>query len=161
MLSEPEFITRTAQPYAAILLRVRQPEIPQQAPPLHDAVAEWLSARGLKPAGAPFFNYTRMDEILEMEVGWPTATVLEPEGDVITGTLPAGRYASVRYTGPYGGLYDAHSQLRGWLEVQGVLPENSGADAGRSTLLEIYETDPAEEPDPQKWITDIAFKLPG
>lgn len=120
-----------------------------------------LAARGLKPTGAPFFNYTRMADMLEMEVGWPTATVLEPEGDVITGMLPAGRYAMVRYTGPYAGLYDAHSQLHEWLKSQDLPVENFGAETARSTLLEIYETDPAGEPDPAKWITDIAFKLPG
>lgn len=27
------------------------------------------------------------------------------------------------------------------------------------TLLEIYETDPAEEPGASRWIAEIAFKL--
>ena len=30
---------------------------------------------------------------------------------------------------------------------------------GGLTLLEIYETDPTEETDPNKWVTDIAFLL--
>jgi hypothetical protein len=32
-------------------------------------------------------------------------------------------------------------------------------EAGGLTLLEIYETDPDEEPNPDKWITHIAFRL--
>jgi effector-binding domain-containing protein len=163
MLSEPKFITRGEQPYAAIRLTLKQSEIPQKAPPLNDEVMGWLKAQAAAPTGAPFFNYTRMGpgEEMEMEVGWPTATVLKADGKMVTGTLPAGRYASVRYTGPYDGLYGAHSQLHEWLGKQGMVPRNwGGADTGRSTLLEIYETDPAEVPDPQQWITDIAFRLP-
>jgi hypothetical protein len=28
-----------------------------------------------------------------------------------------------------------------------------------AALLEIYETDPALEPDPTKWVTEVAFRL--
>lgn len=161
MLSDPKFITRGEQPFAAIRLTLKQPEIPQKAPPLNDEVMAWLKAHGAAPAGAPFFNYTRMGpgDDMEMEVGWPTASVLKADGKVTTGTLPAGRYATVRYTGPYDGLYNAHSQLHEWLGKQGMAPRDWGSSAGRSTLLEIYETDPGEEPDPQKWVTDIVFRL--
>ena len=61
----------------------------------------WLGARGVEPAGAPFFRYCRIDmeNTLEIEVGVPVATPVAGEGDVLVGVLPAGRYVEVLHAG--------------------------------------------------------------
>ena len=35
------------------------------------------------------------------------------------------------------------------------------AGSGIRARLEIYESDPAQEPDIDKWVTDLAFRLAG
>ena len=55
MLSEPKFITRAAEPYAAIKLTVQQSEIPQQAPPLVPQLLQWTGAHA-KQSGPVFFS---------------------------------------------------------------------------------------------------------
>jgi effector-binding domain-containing protein len=158
MLSEPKIINRGPQPYAAIRLTVERPKIGEQAPPLTGEVMAWLAAKGIGPTGAPFFNYTRMrGETMDMEIGWPTASLFPGDGRVVTGTLPEGKYATLRYTGDYSGLYAAHEALHQWLATQKLPPQDM--EGGGLTLLEIYETDPAQEPNPDKWITDVAFRL--
>jgi hypothetical protein len=48
-----------------------------------------------------------------IEFGVPTAKLV-PGGDgVLSGTLPAGRYASLVHRGPYDRLYDANAVLIG------------------------------------------------
>lgn len=156
MLSEPRIVTRPAEPYAAIRLTVEQPEISQKAPPLIPEIIGWVRKNG-RQAGPVFFNYTRMDGLrTDMEVGAPTEGQLKGDGRVATGTLPAGRYLWATYTGHYSGLYAAHEELHRWSREQNLLPDMGE----RQTLLEIYETDPEGEPDPGKWVTHIAFKLP-
>jgi effector-binding domain-containing protein len=75
--------------------------------------------------------------------------------------LPAGRYASLIHRGPYEQLYDANGTLGKWIEEQGlkvdVKPTPEGDKFG--CRLEVYLTDPAVEKDPQKWETEVAFKL--
>ena len=96
-----------------------------------------------------------------MEVGFPTATQLAGDGRVRTGTIPAGRFATLIHTGPYDGLYQANVALGEWLGKQGIphpMPEAAPGEYD-AALLEIYGTDPAEEPDPQKWETEVAFRL--
>jgi effector-binding domain-containing protein len=160
MLSEPKIITRGAQPYAAIKLRVEQAKIGEKAPPLNGVVMDWLKAHGLAPTAAPFFNYTAMHgDMMDMEVGWPIAELVPGDDKVTTGTLPEGKYATVRYTGHYSGLQGAHEALHQWLKTQDIPPMDM--DRGGLTLLESYETDPTQVADPKDWITDIAFKLPG
>jgi effector-binding domain-containing protein len=82
--------------------------------------------------------------------------VVAPDGQVLTGTLPAGRFATLTLTGPFDGLYEANAKLGEWLEQQGIEPQGGPYDAAH---LEIYETDPAVEPDPNKWVTEVAFRL--
>ena len=162
MPSPPRIMVRSDQPFAAIRIELDRLEIPQQAPPLIDEAAEWLERHGIKPTGAPFFSYTAMGpgERLEMEIGFPTAELAHPDGRVVTGVIPRGRFATLRHTGPYVGLYEANMALGAWLAAQGESPGGSGA-SGRyaAAHLEIYETDPMAEPDPEKWITDVLFRL--
>ncbi|MDB5540200.1 MAG: transcription activator, effector binding [Devosia sp.] len=163
MLSEPRIVTRPDQPFAAIRLTLDRSDIPTDAPPLIGEVAGWLASKGAAPAGAPFFNYLEMGpgEQLKMEVGFPTDEQLEGDGRVRAGTIPGGRFGTLTYTGPYEGLYDANVALGDWLGRQGVPKPKPGRGAGEydSSLLEIYETDPQVEPDPQKWVTEVVFRL--
>ena len=55
MISEPKFITRAAQPYAAIPLTVEQSEIHLHAPPLVGEILGWV-ARNAKQAGPVFLD---------------------------------------------------------------------------------------------------------
>ncbi|MBN9361406.1 MULTISPECIES: GyrI-like domain-containing protein [unclassified Devosia] len=163
MLSTPEIVARPDQPFAAIRVGLERRDIPSRAPPLIGEVAGWLAAHGAAPVGAPFFSYLEMPEEgpLVMEVGFPTATLLTGDARVRTGTIPAGRFARLIHTGPYDGLYEANVALGEWLGKQGIahpMPEQSPG-AYDAALLEIYETDPATEPDPQKWKTEVAFRL--
>lgn len=163
MLSTPEIVTRPDQPFAAIRISLERNDIPAKAPPLIGEVAGWLAAHGAAPVGAPFFSYLEMPEDgpMVMEVGFPTATQLAGDARVRTGTIPAGRFATLIHTGPYDGLYEANVALGQWLEKQGVAHPMPEAAAGEydAALLEIYTTDPAEEPNPQKWQTEVAFRL--
>jgi len=163
MLSTPEIVSRPDRPFAAIRISLDRGEIPSKAPPLIGEVAGWLAARGAAPVGAPFFSYLEMPEDgpMVMEVGFPTATLLSGDGRVRTGTIPAGRFATLVHTGPYDGLYEANVALGEWLAKQGIAHPMPEASPGPydAALLEIYETDPAAEPDPQKWQTEVAFRL--
>jgi len=163
MLSTPEIFTRPDQPFAAIRINLQRSDIPSQAPPLIGEVAGWLAAKGVAPVGAPFFSYLEMPEDgpMVMEVGFPTATLLAGDSRVRTDTIPAGRFATLIHTGPYDGLYEANVALGEWLGQQGIahrMPDDA-AGAYDAALLEIYITDPATEPDPQKWETEVAFRL--
>lgn len=156
MTNKPEFTHRPAQPYAAIRLAVTRDEIGRKAPPLIGEILGWIGQHGTQ-AGDAFFNYTMMDgERMDVEVGAPTETLLAGDGRVVTGTLPAGRYAELTHTGPYDGLRAAHEALHEWLVAQNVPPDGDG----QSTLLEIYVTDPEEVPNPADWITRIAVHVP-
>jgi effector-binding domain-containing protein len=162
MIAQPKLENRPAQHYAVI--HVQEP-IPfgKIVQPLHQEVNAWLAAKGLAPSGAPIIRYvtTDMANKLDLEIGWPVAVPVSGDGRVIGITLPAGRYATLMYTGPYAGkgLYDATVALLEWAEKNNIPWRKSVIDNVEhwEARFESYITDPAQEPDPQKWQTELVF----
>jgi effector-binding domain-containing protein len=163
MLSEPEVIERPAQPYVGIKAQVTMESIGRILPELHGSVFGWLGQRGIAPAGAPFWRYNVIDmaRIMEVEVAVPVATAVTGDDQVLADTVPAGRYASLRYTGYPSGLLGATESLLKWADEQNLTWDMAPTPDGDrwAARLEIYETDPTVEPDMNKWITQLAFRL--
>ncbi|KFC72562.1 Transcriptional regulator, effector-binding domain/component [Devosia sp. LC5] len=165
MLTLPEIIDRPAQPYAFIRFTVRMDQMKQPADEGFSALFAWLGQRGIQPIAAPFYNYRRinMSETLDVEAGVPIAELVDGEGQIETGTLPAGKFVTLDWVGHYDGLMGATAMLIGWVRLTQVELDmtTKGQDDFFACRLEIYETDPSEEPDAEKWRTQLAFKVKG
>jgi effector-binding domain-containing protein len=166
MSAAPEIVTRAEQPYVAIRGQVSMAELGAFAVRTGE-VFTWLGARGLAPAGAPFLKYNVIDMTrqLEVENGVPIAALADGagggEGEFISGVLPAGRYATVTHVGHPSELLEATKALLDWASAQNLTWDMSPTGDGErwGSRLEIYLTDPGEEPDMSKWVTQLAFRL--
>ena len=162
MLTNPKLIQRRAQPYVAIRTKVPIP-FGALLPPMWDEVHAWLVSRNLAAAGAPFIRYltTDMETRLDIEVGFPVAAAVTGDGRISAGILPAGRYAVLEYTGPYegDGVFKANVAMMEWAKEKDIAWQISTKDKVEwwGARMEIYLTDPASEPDPNKWQTELAF----
>jgi effector-binding domain-containing protein len=163
MSAAPEIVEWPARPYVAIPVHVTMAAIGTVVPPLNGEVFRWLAERGAASAGAPFWKYNviDMDRELEIEAGVTVPHALAGDGRVIAGTLPGGRYATLTHVGHPSELVGATMALRDWAAGQGLTWDMSpGQDGERwGSRLEIYLTDPSEEPDMSKWVTQLAFRL--
>jgi effector-binding domain-containing protein len=160
--TEPRIRWRAAQPYVAIRRLVTMRTIPEVADRL-PGIFDWLAARGIEPAGAPFLRYhvIDMDRHLDIEAGVPVGTTIEGDKDIISGILPEGRYATVTHVGPFDKLMDATAALLDWATREGVAWDMIETENGQEwgCRLELYTTNPNEEPDMGKWETELAFRL--
>jgi effector-binding domain-containing protein len=162
MSPEPSIVERPEHPYVAISGLVTMQTVGAIADRL-PGVFRWLAEHGLEPAGAPFFKYNLIDmeRKLEIEVGLPVAAIAEGDGDVRSGVLPAGRYATVSHVGHPDELIDVTAALLEWAADQGLRWDMSETDEGQQwgCRLEVYNTDPTEEPDMSRWEAELAFRL--
>jgi effector-binding domain-containing protein len=158
----PRIVERAEQPYVAVSGRVTMQTIGAIADRLPE-VFGWLGARGIEPAGAPFLRYDLIDmeRQLEVEAGVPVAATAAADGEVQAGVLPAGRYATVTHVGQFDGLVAATAALLDWAAEQGLAWDVTDTPEGQrwGCRLEVYETNPAEQPDPSKWETVLLFRL--
>jgi effector-binding domain-containing protein len=165
MLAEPKVVQRADQPYVAIKALVTMETLGAVVPPLNGEVFGWLAKQGAVASGAPFWKYNviDMERQLEVEAGTPVTTAMAGDDRVLAGVIPGGKYATVRYTGHPSGLADATTALLNWAAEQGLTWDLTKTGEGDrwGARLEIYETDPAQEPDMDKWVTELAFRLAG
>jgi len=162
MPTAPRIVERAEQPYVAVSGRVTMQTIGAIADRLPEVFA-WLGARGLEPAGAPFFKYDLIDMERQLEVGAgvPVAAAAAGDGEVVAGVLPAGRYASLTHVGHPDELVEATTALLDWAAQQGLAWDMTETPEGQrwGCRLEVYKTDPAEQPDMSKWETELLFRL--
>jgi effector-binding domain-containing protein len=169
MFSEPKIEQRSEQPYFGIRTQVPMKEMKKAIPKCLEEVFAWLGMQGIAPAGAPFIRYhvINMADKMDIEIGVPVANILpetglqnDPPMNIKAGTLPAGQYAALIYTGVKNGI-KANAALLEWGAKQGLMWDRwdvENGDAFRSRY-ETFITDPKDEPDSAKWKTEVAIRL--
>ena len=162
MVTRPGLEYRSEKYYVAIRKQVSIP-FGELLPPLWGEVGAWLAGKGMAPSGVPFIRYltTDMAKKLDIEVGFPVVTAVPGDERISAGVIPAGRYATLVYSGPYDneGLVNATAGLLAWAEANHITWQTSIRDQIEwwEARYEFYLTNPAEEPDSQKWQTELAF----
>jgi effector-binding domain-containing protein len=163
MLSEPKQEQREEQPYVAVRKEVALDALPTTLPPLIDEVSAWLEKQGVEPTGAPFFRYLVIDMAsqLTVDTGWPVDAEVPADERFRRESFPAGRYVTAIHTGPFDQLTEATAQFLAWADDNGITWDVRNGPKGDewASRAEIYLTNPDEEPDPEKWQTELAFKV--
>lgn len=161
MLTMPEIVEWGAKSYVAVRLPVVIP-FGQEVDPAFEELFEAFAQAGVEPDGVEFIKFNVVDmPRLEIEVGMTTDALVPLSGRLVNGVLPAGRYVSMTYTGPYDGLYDATAMLVGWAKEKGLQWDARSTENGDvfASRLEVHDNNPSIEPDPAKLVTTLLFKL--
>lgn len=165
MLTLPQIITRPAQTYAYVRFTVRMDEMQKPAEVGFPIVFKTLAEQGIQPIGAAFYNYRRinMAETLDVEAGVAVERPGAATEQVQFGTLPGGQFVTLLWHGHPDKLEAVTALLIGWVRLtERPLDVEERADGDHfACRLELYETDPAEQPDMEQWVTQLAFKLKG
>lgn len=163
MSREPQIQARAAQHYAAIPMTVTMDSLSGAVDEGFPELFGELAGQGIAPAGPPFIRYLVIDMAvaLRIELGVPAAAPVTASGRIRPGTLPEGRYAVLRHTGPYDGLAASNAALLRWADEHAITFDTSDTAEGLAWRgrAEHYLTDPSQEPDPGRWETDVAYLI--
>lgn len=162
-ITEPKLEDRHEQPYLGIRTEVPMQELGNGLiPQLLGEVFGWLDQQGIAPVGAPFmrFHVIDMDSNLDVEIGVPVASASPGAGRVRPGSLPAGRYAALIYTGIANGI-PANQALLEWGAAQGLVWDTypTAKGDGFGARYETFLTGPEDDPDPANWDSEVAIRL--
>jgi effector-binding domain-containing protein len=161
MISKPKLDNRAEQPYVGIRTQVPASQFKKIIPQFLNELFGWLDKQGVAPAGAPFMRYHIIDMAgkMDVELGVPVASPMQGNERIIPGVIPAGRYASLVYSGVTG--IAGNKALIEWARKNNIAWDrwdDPNGDAFRSRI-EYFLTDPAEQPDRKKWETEVAIKI--
>lgn len=126
-------------------------------------VYQWLVDHNIVPQSGPLYIYRHVgtsEEPVDLTVAVPVAEPVKPTNGLVLGSLPAGTYVVGRHEGAPDRIPASHVKVREWADANGhhldVLRNDSGALwTGHA---EHFLTDPSEESDPSKWVTELLFK---
>jgi len=138
--------------YASVRKEVPYLEVSLIMGEMLGTVSSFIEDVNVGIAGAPFAIYHEMEgEQIDLECGIPISEPVIGTETIITSVYPSIKCAAVDYYGDYRQLEDAHTTLQTWIE------ERNFKLAG--SPLEFYLTDPATEPNPEKWHTRIYYPV--
>jgi effector-binding domain-containing protein len=122
-MSQPaQIVLRAAQPYAGIRVRVTMDGLSGAMDEAFPELFGWLAAQDVPAAGPPFIRYLVVDMAaeLQIELAVPVSADISGAERIQPGVLPAGRYVTLRHTGPYDGLSASNAALQQWARRQGI-----------------------------------------
>jgi len=147
IISGPKIDERTEQPYMGIRTQVPMSGMSKVVTKLFKEMNAWARKQGVEFAGAPFLRYhvIDMEGDMDIEAGIPVKSPLKDDGYVRAGILPAGRYASLVYTGSG---YSGNKVLVEWAKTNGIAWDRWDDAKGDAfcARYESYLTDPKIEP---------------
>lgn len=159
----PSLNVRGEQPYVAVRVQVTLPEW-GRVDVLVGEVLDWCGREGVVPVGAPFRRYRVVggqSVPFDLEVGVPVAERPPGDGRIVAGVMPAGPYAVAIHRGHPDRLDEAHDELQEWVRGAGMrlATRREGGNVVWEGRFESFLTDPAEQPDPERWSTELAYLL--
>jgi len=148
------------QPVLAVRRKVKRSAIAATIGEALGQIFAFAQQHGIALAGLPLTRYIEMDfGMVTMEPAMRIAegvtflmnSASTSPSAVIVDKLPAGPAASTIHVGPYETLSDAYAAIQEWMESQGL--------TSMAPPWECYLTDPAENPDPNTWKTEVFWPI--
>jgi len=159
-IGKPKIDSRPKQVYMGIRTIAPFKGMSKAIGNLSDEMNAWVAEDKVRTAGPPILRYYVIDMrgFMDIEFGFPVRRALPDDGQVKAGMLPAGRYASLVYSG--GGI-SGNRALIEWVRAQSMDFDRWDTEQGDNFRgrYETYLTDPTVEPRKSKWQIEVAIKL--
>jgi effector-binding domain-containing protein len=159
-IGKPKIDTRPKITYMGIRIIAPFKGMSKEISRIADELNEWVETNKVKPSGPPFLRYYVIDMRGFMDISYcvPVKKALPDNGKIKTDFIPAGRYASLIYSG--GGI-SGNRALIEWVRAQGMDFDRWDTEQGDNFRgrYETFLTDPKVEPRKSKWKIEVSIKL--
>ena len=123
-------------------------ELPQAFAEHLPAAWRALSEAGVAELGPPSSIYHAMDgTVCDLTIGIEIAEGVEAPEGLDVAEVPQGTEAKLDFYGPFDRIREGFAELAEWCQANGRTPSNRAR--------ERYITDPEQEPDSSKWLTEL------
>ena len=111
-VSNIEILQKSKQPILSIKARTPVDNLPMLIGESYGKMAAYLKEMGRFLADMPFVAYYNMDmQDLDVEIGFPIAEPLPGKDDMRSGFIPAGKFVSCIYRGPYTEMDSTYQEM--------------------------------------------------
>ena len=111
-----------------------------------------LQDQGVQPVGPPFGKYYgQPGALVDVEAGFPVPGVIAPAGNVVPGSLPAGRIVEATHLGSFDTLANTYADIESFFSENKLKPSE--------VMWENYLADPETEQSPEHARTQICWPV--
>lgn len=104
----------------SIRTRTKLEELPSKIGEAYGKIMQYLIELGLTPMDAPYTAYYNLDmDDLDVEMGFPVASLLQDKEDIKATIIPAGNYVSCMHKGPYSQMEEPYEAMTKWIQENG------------------------------------------
>ncbi|MGQ7868160.1 SRPBCC family protein [Sunxiuqinia sp. sy24] len=147
-----ELVTLPEFNYVSIRETIELEAVSTQMGVSYGQLMNFINQNDLMMSNMPYAIYHKIDGTrIDLECGIPVDYKPEPQGNILTGTMPSKTYATADHFGSYDQLEQTHSFIQQWIKNNGFRLAGSP--------MEQYLTDPQKEPDESKWVTAIYYPI--
>lgn len=141
-----------AKPIVSISEEVRNLKIPFVFPKLMKEIFAFLEKAEIKPIGAPLAIFTDWKRGKgKIKVGIPVDEKINSNVRISASQTPTGKFAYTLYIGKLRKINSVYKTMKDWIKINGYTYTN--------LWMEVYRTDPNNEPDQNKWETEVYLLL--
>ena len=159
-IGKPKIDKRPKQTYMGIRTIAPFKGMSKEITRIADQLNTWVDENKVKTSGPPFLRFHVIDMRGFMDISFcvPVRKALPNDDDVKADFIPAGRYASLVYSG--GGI-SGNRALIEWVRAQGLDFDRWDTEQGDNFRgrYETYLTDPKVEARKSKWKIEVAIRL--
>lgn len=142
MNSGIEMREEKTQPVLSIRTRAAVQDLPRLIAESYGKIMQYMSQIGKQPAGVPFVAYYNLDmQDLDLEIGFPVMEPLEGNDEINKSEIPAGKYVSIMYKGPYMGMEKPYADMANWIEVNGYKAKGISYEYYYNSPMEVPESE--------------------
>ncbi len=146
-----ELVDQETQTVMFIRTRTSFADMPKLIGESYCKIAAYLGEIGEQPTGMPYAAYYNLDmQDMDLEMGFPVAKQLPGKGEIKPCEIPAGKYVTHMYKGPYTQMEQAYNQIFLWMQEKGCQPTG--------VYYEYYYNAPDEVPE-SELLTKIAIPV--
>jgi len=125
-------------------------EISQKLGECYGQIMAYVTAKKVNMAGMPMAFYYYSEDSIVMEPAIPIAIKTEGSGNILSTTMPSmNNVLKLNFYGDYHQLGLAHEAMDKYMAENNLVQGDK--------VWEIYATDPGQEPDTSKWLTEVYY----
>jgi len=159
-IGKPKIDKRLKTKYMGIRITTPFKGMSKEVSRIAGELNDWVQNNKVKTSGRPFLRYHVIDMRGFMDISYcvPVRKAFPENGNIKGDFIPAGRYASLIYSG--GGI-SGNRALIEWVRTQGLEFDRWDTEQGDNFRgrYETFLTDPEVEPRKSKWKIEVAIKL--
>ncbi len=144
-------VTTEARQYIAVKYEGPPADISAQLGQMYGMLQTYLATEKIAMTGAPFaIWHWWSDTLIRFEACLPIGQKIKGTKTILYGEMPATAAIQVDHYGAYDKTEAVHYQMGDYATQKGLK---------LGSPLEIYVTDPGQEPDTSKWLTQIVYPI--